>query len=235
MMHGCLGNRFVAAVWLMLFAPTMVFAQGSRTRATFLEGGLAVSHQAGPSGIISETYVTAPGGTTTGWTLGGGIDITPHTSIVAEWSTTGWMRAEEPSRYFTTYKEARRDRMLTAGVRFAVRLNAFVALEPMAGIAFTLEDATSQAVYTDPVAFRVPSPLVTHDLELGVGPVFGVDGAIGTGRFAVVPTLRVVRNGITQGKYDDAPTSPVVDVESIYPGGYPLWTTRIGVLARVRF
>lgn len=223
-----------AAASLILLVPSIVCAQ-TRGLTGFLAGGLVASHQTGPSGTVTETYVTAPGGTTAGWTLGGGIDITPHTSIVAEWATTGWMKAEEPSRYFTTYEEARRDRTLIAAVRYAARLGAAVTLEPMAGVSFTMENATSQAVYTDPVALHVPAPLVTHDLEVGVGPVFGVDCAIGAGRFAVVPTLRVIRNGIHQGKYDDTPTAPVVDVQSIYPGGYPAWTTRVGAAARFRF
>lgn len=233
-MLGCLGKRVLVAVSVTLLAPSMALAQAGG-RIGFLEGGLVVSRQSGPSGTVSETYVTAPGGTTTGWSIGGGVDIAGHTGVVVEWSTTGWMKAEEPSRYFTTYDEARRDRTLIAGVRFVVRLGPAIALEPLAGVSFTMEDATSQAVSTDPLALRAPAPLVTHALDVGVGPVIGVDCLIGSGRFAVVPTFRMNRTGINQGRYDDTPNAPVVDVESIYPGGYPKWALRVGAAARVRF
>lgn len=227
-------HTWCSALSLVLVTATPALAQSGPV-AGFVEGGVQLFYQSGPSGTVTETYVTAPGGNTIGWSLAGGIAVGRRASIVAEWATTGWMKAVEPSRYFTTYNEARRDRTLTAGVRYAVALGTRVALEPMAGVVLTMEQATSQAIYTDPLALRAPGPVVTHDLERGLGPVFGVDLACGGGRVAIVPTFRVLRRGISKGRYDADQNSPEVEIASIYPGGYPEWSTRAGVLGRVRF
>lgn len=227
-------HRWYSALLFVLVTASPASAQ-SGSFTGFIDAGVHLFRQAGPSGTVVETYVTAPGGTTVGWSLAAGLRVGRRSSVFAEWATTGWMKAVEPSRYFTTYNEARRDRTLTAGVRYAVPLGSWVAIEPLAGVAITMEQATSQAIYTDPLALRAPGPVITHDLEPGIGPVFGVDLTCGAGRWAIAPTFRVLRRGISKGRYDDSQDAPVVEIESIYPGGYPEWTTRAGVLARLRF
>lgn len=201
----------------------------------YVEAGAGLTAQAGPTGTTSETYVTAPGGTTAGWLLGAGYHVSSHASIFGEWSTTGWMTASEPSRYFTTYEEERLDRFLTLGLRLVIPAGRAVALEPVAGIVFTFPQAWSQAVYTDPTALRPPQPRVEHMLDTGVGPAFGCDVRIGAHRVALVPSFRLLRSRISSGHYDDTPTAPEVDIESIYPGGYPGWTFRTSVALRLRF
>jgi hypothetical protein len=55
----------------------------------YFAGGVTVSMQEGPSGESSETYVTAPGGTTAGWLVGGGVFVTRAISVEAEWARAG--------------------------------------------------------------------------------------------------------------------------------------------------
>ena len=226
--------RFAALI-LLLLTPARAFAQ-TPSRGAFVEGGFQVFRQPGPSGTTAaQTYVTAPGGSTAGWSAGGGVTVGGHTSLFVEWATTGWMKAIEPSRYSITYHEARRDRFFTVAARYALDIGPRVALEPMAGIVFTTEEATSEAEYTDPIVPRPSGPLVTHKLNTGIGPVVGADVRLGTSRLSFVPSFRMIRNGITKGRYDDTAGSPEVEVESIYPGGYPSWTTRVGAQVRLRF
>ena len=228
--------RISVAMWVIALLGLASAARGQPPRATlYLEGGANLNHQSGDSATRSETYVTAPGGTTFGWLVGGGVGIGRHASVAVEFSSTGTMTATEPSRYFITYQEARRDQFLIVGVRFVLPASRVLAFEPMAGLAITYSEATSQAIYTDPTIPRPAEPKVTHDLNPGVGPAFGCDVRLGGGRVAVVPGVRVVRSAISTGRYDDSNTSSEVDITSIYPGGYPEWTIRASVALRVGF
>jgi hypothetical protein len=197
----------------------------------YIQGGLTLNDQDGDSGTTPETYVTAPGGTTLGWLAGGGVQIGGRGSIGVEWSSTGTMKATEPSRYFTTYIEERRDRFLIVEGRIVLGASRIVAVEPMVGLALTFPEASSRAVYTDPTFPRPDQPVIHHRLDVGIGPAFGADVRIG-GRVAVVPSFRIIRSAIAGGRYDE--TSDVAtDIESIYPGGYPKWTTRGAVAVRI--
>ena len=203
----------------------------------YLEGGAVVARQSGAEGEQPVTYVTAPGGTTAGWSAGGGVYLVRGSSIHAELTSTGTMTAREPSRYNMVFNEERRDRFLTVGVRVGVPLSSSVALEPFAGVVVTFPEAFSQVEYTPESGLppRPRDPRVTHKLDTAIGPAFGVDARLGGGRVAVVPSFRVLRSGTQNGRYDDAPGSPTVEIESIYPGGYPDWTVRAGAAVRVRF
>jgi hypothetical protein len=200
---------------------------------TYVEGGAALTHQAGPSGNSPETYVTAPGGTTTGWFAGAGVSLGERVAVIADWTRTGRMTAIEPSRYFMTFHEHRRDQILTVGVHLVLASTRWFAIEPAAGLALTFADARSRREYVDPFFPRETEPPVTHELDTGIGPMFGVALRVGTARVAIVPSYRLLRTGIGGGHYDDLPGSPAVDIESIYPGGYPEWTMRLGVALRV--
>jgi hypothetical protein len=161
------------------------------------------------------------------------VEIAGRAGVGVEWSSTGTMKATEPSRYFTTYMEERRDRFLILEGRLVLHVARMLTIEPLAGLAFTFPEASSRAVYTDPTLPRPAQPVVHHLLNVGVGPAFGCDLRIG-GRVAVVPGVRIIRSAIDSGRYDD--TSPGdVDITSIYPGGYPEWTTRGSIAVRVGF
>lgn len=220
-------------LWAVV-APAVCAAQPA-PGTVYVEGGAVVAWQSGAQGEQSVTYVTAPGGTTVGWAAGAGAHLARGWSIHAELASTGTMTAREPSRYDMIFNEERRDRFLTVGLRFAVPLTASVALEPFAGVVFTFPQAFSQVEYSPAggLPVRPPDPRVTHRLDTAFGPAFGFDARIGGGRTAVVPSFRVLRSGVRNGRYD--PTSPTVEIESIYPGGYPDWTVRVGAAVRVRF
>ncbi len=116
-----------------------------RPGSVYFLAGVVLTDQAGPTGEVHETYVTAPGGTTSGWLVGGGVALARRLSIEAEWSRTGIMTAREPSRYNTTFNEERRDRFATVALRFSFPLSAAVRLEPVAGLVLTSPQAWSQS------------------------------------------------------------------------------------------
>ena len=228
--------RITVAMWVIALLGLASVAHAQPASGTiYLEGGATLSHQSGDSGTVHETYVSAPGGTTLGWLVGGGVGIGRRASVAVEFSSTGTMAATESSRYFTTYEESRRDRFLIAGVRFSLSASDALVFEPVVGLAITFAEASSQAIYTDPFSQRPADVKVTHDLNPGVGPAFGLDVCLGSGRVAVVPGVRIIRSAISSGRYDDSSGSSDVDISSIYPGGYPAWTTRASVVARVGF
>jgi hypothetical protein len=222
-----------STIGLLLFASVALVrtAAAQPPGAVYLQGGLTLNHQAGDTGTVPETYVTAPGGTTLGWLAGGGVTVAPSASLGVEWSSTGTMEATEPSRYGATYTEERRDRFVIVEARLVFRPSRSLAIEPMAGLAFTFAEASSQVTYSDPLFPRPPQPVVHHQLDVGIGPAFGCDVRIG-GRVAVVPAVRIIRSAVDGGRYDETSDSSV-DIVSIYPGGYPAWTTRASIALRV--
>jgi len=218
----------------LLFLPLR--ARGQEAGSPYVFGGLAAVHQDGPSGESPQTYVTAPGGTTMGWLVGGGVFVTRHVAIDAEVSSTGWMTAREPSRYGYTYNEERRDRFVTVGARFAWGGGA-ATVEPVAGVVFTKAEAYTQADRDLSLVSPQPGvevgPRIRHDLDTGVGIMAGADVRIGGRRVAVLPTFRIMQTGIGEGRFgEDAPSR---EIGAIYPGGYPGWTLRAGVAIRVDF
>ena len=219
-------------LWLAV-APRPSSAQ-SMSRAE-VDVGVGLTHQAGPSGTASSTYVTAPGGWSTGWTAGAFYRISRRLAVGAELLATGRMRATEPSRYFTTYEEERRDVTVAFGLRGSFALREWCAVEPSAALALTSARGSSRAVRTDPLALLPAPSRIHHDLGLGIGPAAGVDLRLGSARLAVVPSVRVIRTGTSRGRYGDEPGAPEVEIASIYPGGYPRWTFRSDLRLRWRF
>lgn len=222
--------KLCTCVILTLMVGKFASAQPAPTQV-YVQGGVTLNRQAGDSGTTYETYVAAPGGTTFGWLAGGGVQVNDKLALGVEWSSTGTMKATEPSRYFTTFIEERRDRFLIVDARALLNLSRAVAVEPMAGLAFTFPEASTQPLYTDPTFPRPAQPVINHGLNVGIGPALGVDVKIG-GRVAVVPSFRVIRSAITGGRYDET-SDTSTDIVSIYPGGYPKWTTRASVSVRV--
>jgi hypothetical protein len=224
-----------AAICLLVLGVLPAHAASAQPRGTvYIEGGVAFSRQEGPSGEVSETYVTAPGGTTAGWLVGGGVFVASRLAIHGEWMTTGEMTATEASRYFTTFEESRRDRIVMVGARFPIPAGSRMAVLPTAGLAITFADTTSRSIFTDPFSPRPPQPPVRHALDRGVGPFFGADVRLGSPRFALVPSFRMIRTGIAGGAYNVVDYVHT-DIVSIYPGGYPRWTLRTALAASLQF
>jgi hypothetical protein len=219
-----------------VLAPRAAVAQ-EHAGSLYVFGGLGATHQSGPTGEVSVTYVTAPGGTTAGWLVGGGVSVAKSVSIDAELSSTGTMTAREPSRYGMTFNDERRDRFVTIGARLSFPPLAPVRIEPVIGLVLTFPHATSQVdTYTywmTPQQVLVHEPAVEHHLDIGIGPAFGCDARIGSRRIAFVPSFRVFRTRVSNGRYDDS--SYRSEIGSIYPGGYPDWTIRAGGAVRIDF
>jgi hypothetical protein len=189
--------------------------------------GAAAQERPGAADGDSQIYITAPGGTTAGWTLGGGVFLTRHVSSEGEWSWSGMMTAREPSRYGLTYIEERRDRLLGVMVRIHSRPAGVVDVEPVAGVAAVAHDrwSTTEAnrPWLPPEQAVEAGPRIRYDTVTGAAFVGGIDVRLGGGRVAVVPGFRV--RAVTRGE----------DLVAYYPGGFPRWTIGGGVTTRVRF
>jgi hypothetical protein len=200
----------------------------------YVTGGIVIAHQEGPSGESRQTYMTAPGGTTSGWLIGGGVFLARAMSVEAEWATTGWMRSRQPSRYAMTFNVERRDTLVSLLARFHIPVGGAVAIEPVAGVVITRPEAWSQTEYGSFVDDEVQiGPRVQHRIETSVGPTFGGEVRIGGRHVALVPSFRWARTAVTRGAWDEM--SPEVELESIFPGGYPEWTLRGGAALRIEF
>jgi hypothetical protein len=212
----------VLAMWLVSGAEAQ-----ERPGAVYVHGGVTITHQDGAADGESQIYITAPGGTTAGWTAGGGVFVARHVSIEGEWAWSGTMTAREPSRYGLTYIEERRDRMLGVLLRIHTRPAGSVDVEPVAGVAAVAHDRWSTTETSRP---WLPGgqdvdvgPRIRYDTVTGAAFVCGVDVRIGGSRFAVVPGFRA--RAVTRGE----------DLMAHYPGGFPRWTVGVGVAARVGF
>jgi hypothetical protein len=217
---------WLAAMVLALTAANGAAAQ-ERPGAAYVFGGVTITHQGGANDEESQLYVTAPGGTTAGWTVGGGVFVGLHVSVEGEWAWSGVMTAREPARYGMTYVEERRDRMLGVIVRIHTRPAGGIDIEPVAGISAVAHDRWSTTEINRPwlppdEAVEV-GPRVRYDTVTGAAFVGGVDLRIGSGRAAVVPGFRV--RAVTRGE----------DLVAYYPGGFPRWSVGGGITARVSF
>lgn len=228
--------RSVVCGLAMLCSGATAFAQG-HPGSMYAIGGIGLSHQAGPSGESPQTYVTAPGGSTRGWLLGGGVFVASTMGVEVEVSSTGWMASRQPSRYGMTFNEERRDRFVSLAARFHLPPVARVRIEPVVGMVLTHPEAWSQTEYymywLTPQQLLVKGPRQQHRLDTNVGLTFGCDVRIGGRHVAFLPSFRMSDTGVSHGYYDDS--SDHREIGAIYPGGYPKWTLRSGVAVRVDF
>ena len=227
-------RRALAA--LAVLVGTSIPSSAQDAGSLYVVAGAGAAHQEGPSGEMPVTYVTAPGGTTPGWLVGGGVFLAEIFSIEGEWSTTGWMRSTQPSRYGMTFNEERRDQFFSALARFSVPRGSRVRVEPVAGLTVTRAEAWSQVDYYDLAAPARPpqrGPRVQHRLDTTAGISLGCDSRIGGRRIALMPYFRFSDTGVSEGRYDAS--SDRREIGAIYPGGYPKWTTRAGAALRVDF
>ena len=67
------------AGWIVALAWVSAAASGAaaqeRPGAAYAQGGVTVAYQDGAADGESQIYVTAPGGTAAGWTVGGGVAV----------------------------------------------------------------------------------------------------------------------------------------------------------------
>jgi hypothetical protein len=220
-----------AAGWIVAMVMALAAASGAlaqeRAGAVYVLGGVTMTHQDGARDGESQIYVTAPGGTTAGWTVGGGVFVARHLSVEGEWAWSGVMAAREPARYGMTYIEERRDRMLGVMIRIHTRPAGGIDVEPVAGVAAVAHDRWSTTETSRPwlppdQAVEV-GPRIRYGAVTGAAFAGGVDVRIGSGCVAVVPGFRV--RAVTRGE----------DLVAYYPGGFPRWTIGVGVGVRVGF
>jgi hypothetical protein len=218
-------------VWLVL----LVLAVGSareataqeRPRSIYVQGGVAAVRQNGAADGASQLYITAPGGTTIGWAVAGGVFVAAHVSLEGEGSSTGMMSAAEPARYGLTYHEERRDRFLGAIVRFHTRPGRRVDIEPLAGVGVVRHERwsrtdTYRSWLTADQALEVGTR-IRYDPVMSAALIAGVDLRAGGRHVAFVPSFRV--KAWTRGD----------DIERYYPGGFPRWSVSAGVSLRADF
>jgi hypothetical protein len=218
-------SRF-ALIAIVLAASAAPAPAQERAGQVYLAAGVTFPWQEGVSGEVpSQTYVSAPGGVTVGWSFGAGVFLAPAVSVEFELSSTGVMSAREPSRYFMIFNEERRDRFIGGVVRFHLPVARGCDLEPVAGLLAVHGVQWSQVEYDSsglPLP-RPPEPRVQTDLPTRLAFSAGLDVRLGSRHVAVVPSFRVYK----------APANE--DMLSHYPGGYPLWTVTPGVSLRLSF
>jgi hypothetical protein len=220
-----------SAGWLVATVLALTAANGAaaqeRQGAVYVFGGVTITNQGGAHDGESQIYVTAPGGTTAGWTVGGGVFVARHLSVEGEWAWSGVMIAREPARYGMTYIEERRDRMLGVMVRIHTRPAGRIDIEPVAGVAAVAHDRWSTTEtnrpWLPPAETVEVGPRIRYDTVTGAAFVGGIDLHIGSGRVAVVPGFRI--RAVTRGE----------DLVAYYPGGFPRWTIGAGVVVRMSF
>ena len=198
-----------------------------RPSSLYAMAGIAFPQQEGLTGEASQTYVTAPGGATEGWMVAAGVFVAHGLSLEGEVSSTGVMKAREPSRYGMTFNEERRDRFFAVNVRFHIASNGRVRLEPLVGLVMVRHERWSQTEYSrywaTPEQEVVVGPRVRQDLPTRAGLTAGIDLRVGGRRLAFMPSFRIRFAGVGE------------EIVSAYPGGFPRWTVSPGVSARVDF
>ena len=211
---------------LVLGLPAGAHAQ-ERAGSVYLTAGVTAVHQSGAVDGMSQVYIAAPGGTTAGWSLAAGIFVGSRVSVEAEWAGTGMLRAREPSRYFMTYIEERRERYFGANVRFHLLPGRLVDIEPVAGVALVRRDRWSQTetyrAYMPLDQTLTVGPRVRYDTLTGASASAGADLRIGGRHVAFVPSFRV--RMATRGE----------KIESYSPGGFSAWSVAAGASLRVDF
>jgi hypothetical protein len=198
-----------------------------RPGAVYVTGGVTSAREDGLTGESSQIYVAAPGGTTRGWSVGGGVFVTDFFGVEVEVASTGVMTAREPSRYFATYNEERHDRLIAVNARWHLLRSAGVDLEPVVGAAFARRYARSQAEY-DYWYLTPPRTEISdwqeHPVEVQAGVCGGADLRLGGRHLAALPSFRLF---FLASQPADS---------SWYAGGAPSrWIVQSGVAVRATF
>jgi hypothetical protein len=200
-----------------------------RPGSAYASGGIAFPYQKGAASDQFQTYDTAPGGSTRGWTFTGGVFLSRHVSVEGELAWTGMMRAREPSRYGMTFNEERRDWFFGGNLRFHVG-RSIHDLEPVAGLVVTHHQAWSQTEFSSigPGVSQptTSSPRTSIPMPTTLGFAAGADARIGGRHVAVVPSFRLRGRFAVFGDNSNF---------SWYPGGFPHWTVSPAISVRVEY
>ena len=211
---------------LMMSAALEAAAQESRG-VVQVAAGVSFPHQAALQAGSPPPFA-APGGTTVGWLVGGGVFLSPRLSLEVEASRTGVMRARATGRHDTSEVSTRRDRFVSFGLK--AHLPSAVHVEPVAGFVLVGTEGTFSS-FTG--SFRGYFPLAWNP-----GLMFGADVRIGGRHVALVPGLRFVFTGVpnvTECIIGFAGEPLCAQQERQWEGQYPQWTQRPSVTLGVNF
>jgi hypothetical protein len=207
--------------------------------------GVSFPHQAAPDPGLTRPPFSAPGGSTIGWLVGGGVFVSPGLSLEGEFSTTGLMKSEQSGRGFRESSE-RRARFISVGLKAHLPLGSVIAVAPIGGLVLVHGDVPYEdfRVQTRPSGTGVITELVPSgrghvDLDWNLGLMFGGDVRIGGQRFAVVAGLRFAFTDVPEGSncvIAFAGDEICSERQEVYfPGYYPRWTQRPSVSLAVNF
>ena len=215
-----------SATVLVLAAARGAAAQ-ERPGAVYVLGGVTMTHQDGAADGESQIYITAPGGTTAGWTVGGGVFVARQRQrrrgmvVVGDDDRQGARALRDDVHRGAARSDARGDGQDSHAARRQHRHRTSGGWPAVAHDRWSTTE-TSRPWLPPGEAVEV-GPRIRYDTVTGAAFVGGVDLRIGSGRAAVVPGFRV--RAVTRGE----------DLVAYYPGGFPRWTVGGGVTVRVGF
>ena len=193
--------------------------------------GVSFPHQAALDPGSAPPF-PAPGGTTVGWLVGGGIALPAELSLEVELSRTGTMHSSHRGRHDTREVGTRRDWFLSFGLKRHYRRSSTFRLEPIGGIVLLGDEGTYEASLGSS-SYRGYYPL---DWVLGV--MVGLDLRVGGSRVAITPGFRLAFTGVPTGRDCFITRSSEADCrEGAQRWKYlhPQWTQRPSVALRVAF
>jgi hypothetical protein len=203
-------------------------AQGS-PGSVYVTAGVSFPHQAALQAGSPPPFA-APGGSTVGWLVGGGVFLTSQLSIEVDASRTGVMRARQQGRHDTSEMSSRRDRFLLLGLKAHPWRSSNFRVEPIAGIVLVGDEGTFSSFSGDRRGY--------FPLAWIPGVMFGMDFRIGGRHLAFTPGIRFAFTGVPSGAGCDIAFSgtPVCREEAErWQYHHPRWTQRPAVALSVNF
>ena len=175
----------------------------------------------------------APGGTTVGWLVGGGVALPSQLAFEVEVSRTGTMHSSHTGRHDTSQTATRRDWFLSLGLKRSFGRSSTLRFEPIAGVVFVGDEGTYEAAL-GPSSYRGYYPL-----DWVPGVMFGADLRIGGRRIAFTPGVRFAFTGVPTGQdclINSRSGQPECSEDAQrWMFLHPRWTRRPSVALRVDF
>lgn len=194
----------------------------------YVSGGVSLLHQAAIMAGSPPPFA-APGGTTVGVLVGGGVFLPRRLSVEADVSRTGVMRSRQEGRHNTSEVATRQDWLVSVGLKAHFRALSNFGIEPVAGIVWVGTEGTFSSFSGDARGY--------FPLAWTPGLMFGADLRIGGRRVAVVPGVRFAFTGVPNGERCVIGFSgqPLCDEGERWDYYHPQWTQRPSVSVRVNF
>lgn len=197
----------------------------------YATAGVTFPHQAALDPGSAPPF-PAPGGTTVGWLVGGGVVLPSQLALEAELSRTGTMHSSHRGRHDTGEIGTRRDWFLSLGLKKYFGPSKF-RIEPIGGVVLIGDEGTYEHTFRSEFSSRGYYPV-----DWVPGVMFGVDFRIGGRRLAFTPGLRFTFTGVPTGEDCLINRSGEPDCREDAQRWmflYPQWTQRPSVALRVNF